>query len=163
MDGAVQSMTTLNHEASHAMTEVGVHACVDVTGYGLIGHLLGMLRASNATARISLGQVPVLDGVWDLLEQNVAPGGTRRNLTAADPAVLWNGAGETAKLLLCDAQTSGGLLIAVPHARKDLLVRELESRRVEAAALIGRGSRSGSVRRPSRRGRAVAPFLKPWP
>jgi selenide,water dikinase len=144
LDGAVQSMTTLNHEASHAMTEVGVHACVDVTGYGLIGHLLGMLRASNATARISLGQVPVLDGVWDLLEQNVAPGGTRRNLTAADPAVLWNGAGETAKLLLCDAQTSGGLLIAVPHARKDLLVRELESRRVEAAALIGEVAAPGA-------------------
>ena len=56
LDRAVQSMMTLNHEASHAMTEVGVHACVDVTGYGLIGHLLGMLRASKATARIALGQ-----------------------------------------------------------------------------------------------------------
>ena len=144
LDRAVQSMMTLNHEASHAMTEVGVHACVDVTGYGLIGHLLGMLRASKATARIALGRIPVLDGVWDLLEQDVAPGGTRRNLAAADPAVLWNGAGETARLLLCDAQTSGGLLIAVPPARKDRLVRELEARRVEAAAVIGEVAAPGA-------------------
>ena len=137
LDGAVQSMTTLNHEASHAMTEVGVHACVDVTGYGLIGHLLAMLRASNATARITLGSVPVLDGVRELLEQAVAPGGTRRNLAAADPEVIWNGAEETARLLLCDAQTSGGLLIAVPPERKDRLVGELEARGVEASAVIG--------------------------
>ena len=99
--------------------------------------------------------------VWDLLEQDVAPGGTRRNLAAADPAVLWNGAGETARLLLCDAQTSGGLLIAVPPARKDRLVRELEARRVEAAAVIGEVAAPGAFRRPSRRGRAVALFLKP--
>ena len=137
LDRAVRSMTTLNHEASHAMTEVGAHACVDVTGYGLIGHLLGMLRASNATARIALGSVPVLDGVLELLAQDVAPGGTRRNLAAADPEVLWNDAGGTARLLLCDAQTSGGLLIAVPPARRERLVRELQSRRVEAAAVIG--------------------------
>ena len=137
LERAVQSMTTLNHEASHAMTEVGVHACVDVTGYGLIGHLLAMLRASNATARIALGSVPVLDGVWGLLEQDIAPGGTRRNLAAADPDVLWHGAKETARLLLCDAQTSGGLLIAVPPERRDRLARNLEARGVEAAAVIG--------------------------
>ena len=137
LDRAVQSMTILNHAASHAMTEVGANACVDVTGYGLVGHLLAMLRASNATARIALANVPALDGVRDLLEQDVAPGGTRRNLAAADPHVLWNDADEAAKLLLCDAQTSGGLLIAVPPARKDSLVRELQSRRVEAAAVIG--------------------------
>ena len=137
LDRAVQSMTTLNHEASHAMTEVGVHACVDVTGYGLIGHLLAMLRASSATARIALGNVPVLDGVRELLEQDVAPGGTRRNLAAADPDVLWHGAGESARLLLCDAQTSGGLLIAVPPERRDRLVAELQARRVEEAAVIG--------------------------
>ena len=145
LDRAVQSMMTLNHEAAHAMAKVGVHACVDVTGYGLIGHLLAMLRASNAAARISQSRAPVLDGVWDLLEQNVAPGGTRRNLAAAEREVLWHGgADEAAKLLLCDAQTSGGLLIAVPPARKDRLVRELEARRVEAAAVIGEVTAPGA-------------------
>lgn len=134
----VQSMSSLNHEAAHAMTDVGVHACVDVTGFGLIGHLLTMLEASTVTARIRLRQVPVYEGVWELLERDIVPSGTRRNLRSADPKVLWpDHTRETIKLLLCDAQTSGGLLMAVAPGSKDQMVNELKARGVEVAAVIG--------------------------
>ena len=136
--GAVGSMSSLNHEASHAMTEVGVNACVDVTGYGVVGHLLGMLTASGVAARISASAVPVLDGALELLAQDIAPGGTRRNLESADRLVDWGPVtGERTRLLLCDAQTSGGLLISVAPDRRDALLERLERRGVETRAVIG--------------------------
>jgi selenide,water dikinase len=136
--GAVEMMRTLNHAASDAMIESGVNACVDVTGFGLIGHLIGMLKASGHAARIGLGQVPLLKGAGDLVARGVAPGGTRRNLSSAERHVKWDPAIEKwAKLLLCDAQTSGGLLISVPRDRLDRLVAELRSRDVETVAAIG--------------------------
>ena len=135
---AVESMTTLNHAASDAMTKVGVHACVDVTGFGLIGHLLGMLEASRVGARISLDQVPLLGGIWDLLDKGTIPGGTRRNLKSADRLVNWDpGIDERARILLCDAQTSGGLLMAVPPENRDSLLGELKAGGVKTRAVIG--------------------------
>ena len=136
--GAIEMMRTLNHAASDAMVEVGVNACVDVTGFGLVGHLLGMLKASSGAARIGLGKVPLLEGARDLVTQGFAPGGTRRNLSSAERRVLWDpGIDEWAKLLLCDAQTSGGLLISVPEDKQDRLVAELRSQGVETVAAIG--------------------------
>jgi selenide,water dikinase len=136
--GAIEMMRTLNHAASDAMVEVGVNACVDVTGFGLVGHLLGMLRASGRAARISLGRVPLLEGARDLVMQGVAPGGTRRNLSSAGRQVVWDpGIEEWAKLLLCDAQTSGGLLISVSEDKLARLVTELGSQGVEIVAAIG--------------------------
>ena len=138
LQGAVDTMRTLNHAASHAMVEVGVNACVDVTGFGLVGHLLGMLRASHAGADISLGKVPVLDGARELVERGIAPDGTRRNLSSSDRDVAWDpGFDEAAMLLLCDAQTSGGLLISVAAERLDLLLAALASQAVETRAVIG--------------------------
>ncbi len=138
LEGAIESMRTLNHAASDVMVDVGVNACVDVTGFGLIGHLLGMLEASNVSARISLVRVPVLDGARDLVEHGVAPGGTRRNLDSANHKVGWVAAGdEPTRLLLCDAQTSGGLLIAAAPEKRDRLVGELLDRGMETAAVIG--------------------------
>ena len=116
LDNAVAVMSTLNKAASEAMVEVGVHACVDVTGFGLIGHLLGMLKASNASAEVSFSSVPLLDGAERLAADGVVPGGTQRNRNAAEDSVEWVAElQEHEKLLLCDAQTSGGLLIAVPE------------------------------------------------
>ena len=136
LDNAVTVMSTLNKAASEAMVGVGVHACVDVTGFGLIGHLLGMLNASNASAEVSFAAVPLLDGAERLAADGVVPGGTQRNRKAADRSVEWAGElREHEKLLLCDAQTSGGLLIAVPEDRKDALLAELESRGVSAAVV----------------------------
>ena len=139
LDNAVAVMSTLNRAASEAMVEVGVHACVDVTGFGLIGHLLGMLRASNASAEVSFADVPLLNGAERLAADGVVPGGTQRNRKAAETSVEWAAKlQEYEKLLLCDAQTSGGLLIAVPEDRRDALLTELQSRGVSSAAVVGR-------------------------
>ena len=136
---AVDSMSVLNHSASHAMTEVGVNACVDVTGFGLIGHLLGMLRASEAAASLSVSAVPLLKGVEALVAEGIAPGGTRRNLKSADRDVDWGPvADEGTRLLLCDAQTSGGLLISVSADKRERLLDELAERGVETRAVIGK-------------------------
>lgn len=138
LDNAISVMSTLNRAASEAMLEVGVHACVDVTGFGLIGHLLGMLRASDASAEISFASVPLLDGAARLVDAGIFPGGTERNLRAADESVEWSTElRENDKLLLCDAQTSGGLLMAVPESRAGELLAALERRGVTGAAVVG--------------------------
>ena len=138
LDNAVAVMSTLNKAASEAMVEVGVHACVDVTGFGLIGHLLGMLKASNVSAEVSFSDVPLLDGAERLAADGVVPGGTQRNRKAAEASVEWaSELREHEKLLLCDAQTSGGLLMAIPEDRKDALLAGLQSRGV-SAAVVGR-------------------------
>ena len=88
LQGAVDTMATLNRDASEAMMAVGVNACTDITGFGLMGHLRSMVRGSGVAARLKFGEVPVLPGTWDLLEQGVVPGGTHRNLqSVADVAI----------------------------------------------------------------------------
>lgn len=138
VETAVETMATLNRAPSEAMMEVGVNACTDITGFGLMGHLIGMLRASGVSARISASAVPVLPGVAELLEQGVAPGGTHRNQAGVEDCVDWDESlTEDDKLLLCDAQTSGGLLISVPEARLPQLLAALESRAVATRAVVG--------------------------
>ena len=138
LDRAVSMMSTLNRAASEAMVKVGVNAGTDVTGFGLIGHLSIMMRASGTGAKITLSSVPVLPGTWGLLEDGIAPGGTHRNLDSASQNVRWHdGLSDTARLLLCDAQTSGGLLMSVPRDKLDLLLKELEAGGVPGAAIVG--------------------------
>ena len=139
LDNAIKAMSTLNKPASEAMIAVGVHACVDVTGFGLIGHLLGMLNASNVSSELSFKDVPLLDGAESLAADGIVPGGTQRNRNAAEESVEWAAElQEHERLLLCDAQTSGGLLMALPEARMDAILTELQSRGVEEAASVGR-------------------------
>lgn len=146
LDNAISVMSGLNRAASEAMMEVGVHACVDVTGFGLVGHLLGMLRASDASAEISFADVPLLDGVMQLVDAGIFPGGTERNLRAAEAAVEWSeGIRENDKLLVCDAQTSGGLLMAVPENLAGALLASLERRGVTSAAVVGRITGKGAA------------------
>ena len=146
LDAAIEVMSALNHAASDAMVKVGVSACTDVTGFGLIGHLMAMMENSGVCARVALGSVPLLDGVWELLEQDMVAGGTRRNLASADRLVGWApDIDEMTKLLLCDAQTSGGLLISVPSAKRDLLLDELKAAGVETTADIGEVLKPGSL------------------
>ena len=138
LENAVRVMGVLNSSASEAMMKVGVNACTDVTGFGLMGHLRGMVEASGVGGKIVHGAVPVLDGALDLLEEGIAPGGTHRNLDSVDGVVNWSpGVGDSAKLLLCDAQTSGGLLISVESDKKDALVQQLEAAGVDTRAVIG--------------------------
>ena len=123
---AVDSMTTLNRTAAEAMLRVGAHAATDVTGFGLIGHLSGMLHASGAAARIRAELVPTLPGARALADAGHIAGGTRRNHEDAKRTVSW--APElslTDQLLLCDAQTSGGLLIAIAPDRAPALEARL--------------------------------------
>lgn len=140
MAGPVEVMTTLNAGAASAMAELGgaVHAATDVTGYGLLGHLYGMVAASGVEARVRVASVPVFDGVRALIEQGVVPGGTKRNLTASDEYTTWpDSQNEVDRLLLADAQTSGGLLIAVDPSRADDLIAALRANDTPTAAVIG--------------------------
>ena len=114
LEAAVDIMSELNRAASEAMTGVGVHACVDVTGFGLLGHLRGMTSASGVGAEIEFGSMPFINGAEELARDGVAPGGTHRNLSSVEPDVVWaDSIDDVQKVLLADAQTSGGLLIAV--------------------------------------------------
>ena len=140
MQKAVDVMSELNAGAAKAMAELGdaVHAATDVTGFGLLGHLKNMLEASRQSARLSTGKVPSLDGVKALLERDSVPGGTQRNLDAANETTAWTDNVSVAdRFLLCDAQTSGGMLIAVEHSQAHNLVRALELHGTPVAAPIG--------------------------
>ncbi len=137
IDAAIRLMATLNRDAARAMTEVGVSAATDITGYGLLGHLHEMTRAARVKARIRLREVPILEEAWVLARAGVIPAGTHRNRAALEGVVAWEGVGEDGQVLLCDAQTSGGLLMAVPEARLDRLVRALRDNGVSVAALVG--------------------------
>ncbi len=138
LSAAVETMAQLNRDAAEAAQAAGVRAATDVTGYGLTGHLHTLLRASGASARIESARVPLLEGAVQLAEAGHVPGGTRRNLADAAGHVAYEGdVSAVLKLLLADAQTSGGLLIACPQDRVALLRREMAARNVRAAE-IGR-------------------------
>ncbi len=131
-------MATLNRGAAEAMVAVGAHACTDVTGFGLLGHLSEMVRGSGVGAVIRLSHVPVLKDAWSLVGEGVAPGGSHRNLEfLRDRIVAAPGVSENDLLVLADAQTSGGLLIAVPAADAERLKEELVRRKVPVFAEIG--------------------------
>jgi selenide, water dikinase len=109
---AIAVMTTLNADAAKAALDAGVECATDVTGFGLLGHLHKLARASGVTAVIDLSAVPYVDGAREALEAGYVSGGTRRNLDWVAPHVDLTAVDENEALLLADAQTSGGLLIA---------------------------------------------------
>lgn len=110
---AIASMTTLNRDAARASLAAGLTCATDVTGFGLLGHLFKLARASGVTARVDPTAVPYLDGAREAARDGYIPGGTRRNLDWVNPHIDWAGrASDLDQLLLADAQTSGGLLIA---------------------------------------------------
>jgi selenide, water dikinase len=137
IEEAIRVMAVLNRGAAEAMTSVGVSAATDITGFGLLGHLHEMTRAAGVRAHIRLREVPILEEAWTLARMGAIPGGTQRNRASLEGAVSWEGIEEEARVLLCDAQTSGGLLMAVPEDRVDRLVRALRDRAVPAAAVVG--------------------------
>jgi len=140
-------MATLNRAAAEAMVEVGVSACTDVTGFGLLGHLREMTAGSGLDAEIYADQVPIMGGAETLISANVVPGGTRDNLAYVEPHMIWGEAvSQTQKLLLADAQTSGGLLIAVPSERLEALLEALDERGVDPVAHIGQFTQPGPGR-----------------
>ncbi|HLB01388.1 MAG TPA: selenide, water dikinase SelD, partial [Bacteroidota bacterium] len=131
---AIETMAFLNRAAADVARKVGVRACTDITGFGLLGHLREML--SGVGARIRLSAVPLLPGARELAAGGSIPGGTRRNKESLDRDVTYNDSiDEIDRLLLCDAQTSGGLLFAVEPSRFEALFSGLAEAGVPAAAI----------------------------
>jgi selenide,water dikinase len=138
---AVAQMAALNRSAMEAAREVGVNGSTDVTGYGLLGHLYEMAIASGVEAEIDAQAVPVLlhERVRQLAEAKVVPGGSSKNLAFAMPHTSFaDDVDESTRVILADAQTSGGLLLSLPQERVDALVAGLKARGTLAAAIIGR-------------------------
>jgi len=141
-------MSELNRAAAEVMQEVGVHAATDVTGFGLLGHLAEMVRQSGVTAEISVGSVPVLLEAMEYLTAGMVSGAVERNWESV--SAILDGASDIPEPMvqaLCDPQTSGGLLIAVPSEALDQLLAGLRARGMAQAAVIGRvvGKSSGRI------------------
>ena len=135
---AVSIMTFLNKSAAEAMLEVGINAATDITGYGLLGHLHELVHASKTGAKIYLSKVRVIDFAWELAKQKAVPAGTLANLKFLQNKVDWDKEiTDEAKLILSDAQTSGGLLISVSRAKEKKLLDVLTSRGVLNSMVIG--------------------------
>jgi selenide,water dikinase len=133
---AVASMVALNRDAADAMIEVGVSAATDVTGFGLLGHLHEVAHASGVAARVTASSVPLLPGARALAKAGIIPGGSRRNAEQFGRWIDWGeGVDAATRALLCDAQTSGGLLVAIPAARAGELAAAFARRDVAAAAI----------------------------
>lgn len=133
-------MGTLNRAAAEVLSERhrSVHAVTDVTGYGLLGHLLEMLTGSKVSARLRASAIPVLDAARRLAKAGVFPGGTRANLRAAGKKVRFVGElrdDEVTQLVIADAQTSGGLLAAVGRRQAPSIVEQLAEAGVTAAVI----------------------------
>ncbi len=141
VETAIDVMTRRNADAADAAAALGsaVHAGTDVTGFGLLGHLRELLAASGVAATIDAGAVPVLPGVRSLLAAGMVAGGTKRNRDFVSDAapVDWGALPDVEQLLLADAQTSGGLLLAVAGDRVPDLVAELDRGGALAAAEVG--------------------------
>lgn len=137
VERAVASMSALNEAASTAMQETGVQAATDVTGFGLIGHLADMLR-EDISANLDFDAIPLLPGALDLAAAGVLPGGTRRNVQSMKSRVRADHLDEAKFAVLFDAQTSGGLLIAVDPGRTEELLDDLKGSGVDNASVIGR-------------------------
>jgi selenide,water dikinase len=136
---AVAVMTTLNAGAARAMIAAGVRAATDVTGFGLLGHLHEMLMASGTAAEVDAAAVPLFSGARDLVAHGAVPGGTTRNLEALRDSVTFGaGVDGATRVLLADAQTSGGLLMAVAPDRLAALLDGLARERTPASSVIGR-------------------------
>lgn len=131
-------MATLNRAAGEAMLAVAPDAATDITGFGLLGHLWEMVSGSGVGAMIQVDRVPVMPEAWELAAQDVVPGGTRRNLEFLADKVIWGaGVDEIDRIILSDAQTSGGLLVAVPPERAAAFHEALVRLGTPSAAEIG--------------------------
>ena len=142
----VSIMSALNKTASEMMQLYDVHACTDVTGFGLAGHLREMSQASQCDVTINAGKVPVIEQALNLAAAGIIPGGTYNNLEYTAGDVSFRGQGRTMKLLLCDAQTSGGLLLAISKTDAPSYLEQLAGSGIRDAAIIGEFTAKGKGR-----------------
>ena len=135
IESAVESMKMLNKSAAETLQDFNPSAVTDVTGFGLIGHLIEMCKNSQVTAEINFSDIKFLPGAIELANDGIMPGGSKRNLEYSEKFVEFsNSLSDLQKLLTCDAQTSGGLLISLPDNEADEYIKALGSR---SASKIG--------------------------
>ncbi|OAK69098.1 selenide, water dikinase SelD [Lederbergia galactosidilytica] len=134
IDNLTKVMTTLNKTAAETMAHYDVHACTDVTGFGLLGHASELAKGSEVGLHIKKDQVPVLNRVRELAEQGVIPGGTKNNFAHLEGSVTFpETMDQVDQWILCDAVTSGGLLISVANDDSEALLSDLQQNGVESA------------------------------
>ena len=142
-----QIMMALNKTAADVLRGFDLHACTDVTGFGLLGHLREMAAGSGVDVELDHRTLPIIPGAADLATGGTVPGGTLNNKSYVAPHVSWDDAvSETYRILACDAQTSGGLLAAVPRDDGAAAVRALQAAGVAAAAIVGNCTKLGTGR-----------------
>lgn len=136
---AVESMATLNRKPAELMARYAVNACTDITGFGLLGHALEVAVASGVRIALSADRVPLLPEAYDLVQMGLVPAGSYANRNYCAHQVYRDETLDPVLLdLLADAQTSGGLLIALPEDQAPALLADLQANGVAAAAIIGR-------------------------
>ena len=131
-------MCELNKTAAEVMMDVGVNACTDITGFGLLGHAAQMAQASGRSLSIDSYAVPIIDEAREYAAQSLFPGGSVKNFEFVKPSVRFSDSvDDDMQMLLCDAQTSGGLLMSVDKSRSDEMISALRTRGVVSAMRIG--------------------------
>jgi AhpD family alkylhydroperoxidase len=159
MEAAARSMAALNKTAAEAMLQFDTHACTDITGFGLMGHLGEVASASKVDVEIILDDLPLLPGVLECLGEGIIPGAVERNRESSFERAVGGENIQPALLDLCfDAQTSGGLLIVVPASGASALLNQLHRSGISEASVIGKvlGRGSGCVHVRSNGGRTVS-------
>jgi len=138
MEEAVNVMTNLNSGGAIAMNAVGVNACTDITGYGLLGHLLEMCKGSNVSVTLEFNEIPLIQGVYELAQKGFIPGGTKRNLDYVSSQVNFSkNISQEQQYILADAQTSGGLLISVAKEKAEDLQKTLTENNTLSSTVVG--------------------------
>lgn len=140
----IASMSELNKKAAEILGKYSVHACTDITGFGLIGHLSEVTTASRVDAELFSDSVPVFSETAGLAAANIIPGGSVNNLSYFSKYVKWDkDISAVLQIILCDAQTSGGLMVTVPGDEKDEIIFELKSSGIQSASHIGNCLKNG--------------------
>jgi selenide, water dikinase len=132
------TMAMLNKTAAECLKDYQPHAVTDVTGFGLLGHGSEMARGSDVSFEISLSNVPVLEGALELARDGVVPGGSKSNHKWLKNDVSYEGLSDEEQILLCDAITSGGLLVSLPEVDANRYVNQLQTNGLTAASIVGR-------------------------
>ncbi|MDZ7634501.1 MAG: selenide, water dikinase SelD [Bacteroidales bacterium] len=146
LEGAKRLMMRLNNDGARLMQKYGVRGATDITGFGLAGHALKMARGSGVTIRLDMASVPLAGGTYSLAEQGCIPGAAFRNLDYTERDTRFEeGLDYNLKMIAHDAQTSGGLLMALAQEKAELLLPELHECGHPEAAVIGRVEKSGEA------------------
>ena len=141
---AITIMKALNKTAAEVISNYNINACTDVTGFGLLGHLTEMTQASEVDAEIFCNKVPIIKETWDFATSNIIPGGTKNNLAYFSKHIEWKEQiSEIEKIMLSDAQTSGGLLFAVSQNKKEQVLKKLKEAGITEASHIGNFTTKG--------------------